>query len=155
MMTMRSSSSWARRGAPATLFLFLALTVGAGTASAQSAYKVIVNPASTVSTVTKVELSALFLKKTARWADGTPAAPVDLPDNADARAQFSRDVLGKPASAIRAYWNQMIFSGRNVPPALKDSEADVVAYVRSTPGAVGYVKADTATPGVKVVAVRS
>ena len=59
MMTMRSSSSWARRGAPATLSLFLALTVGAGTASAQSAYKVIVNPASTVSTVTKVELSAL------------------------------------------------------------------------------------------------
>lgn len=136
--------------------LVLALLLGAPRlAAAQRGYKVIVNPASTVSAVTKKELTAVFLKKSERWSDGTPATAVDLPEMAEARQGFSRDVLGKAPSAVRAYWNQMVFSGRSVPPSEKESEADVIAYVRRTPGAVGYVSAGAATTGVKVIQIKS
>jgi len=157
---MHPTLAGARRRAPGLLALLAAVVgaraLGARPAAAQQgAYKVIVNPASAASSVSKSELAALFMKKTAKWSDGTPASPVDLPPEADARAQFSREVLGRPTEAVRAYWNQMVFAGRNVPPTEKPSDDAVVAYVRSTPGAVGYVRADAATPGVKVVSVRS
>jgi ABC-type phosphate transport system substrate-binding protein len=159
---MHPTLAGARRRAPGLALLVAAavgaLALGAAAprpAAAQGAYKVIVNPATATSSVTKAELAAVYLKKAAKWSDGTLASPVDLPPEAEVRGQFSREVLGRPTEAIRAYWNQMVFAGRNVPPAEKPSDADVVAYVRSTPGAVGYVRADAATPGVKVVTVRS
>ena len=164
---MRSSLRWARRH-PLGLTCLVTLLTLAGSptpASAQggggsggsggSGYKIIINPASSMSVVSRKELAAVYLKKTAKWRDGTPAVPVDLSEDAPARSGFSRDVLGKPTQAVKAYWNQQIFSGRSAPPAEKRSDADVVAFVRSTPGAVGYVSASTPTPGVKLLAVRS
>ena len=35
-----------------------------------------------------------------------------------------------------------MFAGRAVPPAERASDAEVLAYVRATPGAAGYVSAD-------------
>jgi ABC-type phosphate transport system substrate-binding protein len=158
---MQSSREWARRRALGLTCLttLLALAGAPAAASAQgsgaSGYKIIINSASSVSVVSRKELAGVYLKKTAKWRDGTLAVPVDLPEDAPARAGFSRDVLGKPTQAVKAYWNQQIFSGRSAPPAEKRSDADVVAFVRSTPGAVGYVSASTPTPGVKLLAVRS
>lgn len=40
-----------------------------------------------------------------------------------------------------------------MPPPEKTSEADVVAYVRNTPGAIGYVSKAAAVEGVKVVSL--
>ena len=71
--------------------------------------------------------------------------------SAPAREAFSKKVLGRSTTAVLAYWNQMVFSGRNVPPATRPSEADVVAFVRSTPGAIGYVSESTPASGVAVV----
>jgi hypothetical protein len=42
-------------------------------------------------------------------------------------------------SAVESYWQQAIFSGRSVPPLEKASDAEVLAFVRANPGAVGYV----------------
>jgi len=47
----------------------------------------------------------------------------------------------------------MIFSGKGIPPPEKPYDADVVAFVRETPGAVGYVSSGADTSSVKVVAV--
>jgi ABC-type phosphate transport system substrate-binding protein len=51
------------------------------------------------------------------------------------------------------YWQQMIVSGRGVPPA-KTSDQDVLAYVKANPGAIGYVGADAPTEEVKVIALK-
>lgn len=147
----------ARRSAIAVATLVVALAAGPAASAAQSPgrYKVIVHPASQLSSVTKKELTAVYMKKTTKWSDGTPAMPVDLVESAEVRDRFSREVLGKPTTVVRAYWNQMIFSGRNVPPSEKVTDAAVLEYVRRTPGAVGYVSAGAPTPGVKVVTVGS
>jgi hypothetical protein len=55
--------------------------------------------------------------------------------------------------AVRTYWNQLIFSGRELPPAERRGDAAVVAFVRDTPGGVGYVSTGAEVAGVKVVAV--
>lgn len=117
------------------------------------AVRVIVNPATPVAVVTREQLSRVFLRKVARWDDGAPVLPVDLPESAPARDAFTRAVHHRTVGMITGYWQRQIFSGRQLPPPDKSSESDVVAYVRDTPGAIGYVSAGAELRGVRVVTV--
>ena len=55
------------------------------------------------------------------------------------RRIFSERVLKRSVAAVRNYWQQRIFSGRDVPPPEVEGDEAVVAYVAEHPGAVGYV----------------
>lgn len=122
---------------------------------AQDAVVVIVHADNLVSTFTTREVSDLFLKKAGTFSDGTKAVPVDLGERSDVRGAFSRWVHRKTTSAVKAYWQQMIFSGRGVPPPEKNSTADVMTFVRSQRGGIGYVPQGTPlSPGVKAVTVQ-
>jgi len=123
-----------------------------GTAQAAS-YKIIVNNSVPVASLSKKAASDLFLKKTTKWEDGTAVMPVDQTDSSTAREGFSKAVHGKPAAAVKSYWNQQIFSGREVPPVEKKTDAEVLSFVRSTAGAIGYVSDAAAVDGVRVVTV--
>ena len=123
-------------------------------AAAQAAgYKIIVNNANGKSSIAKKELSQLFMKKTAKWGDGTAVLPVDQTEKSSARERFTQDVHGKSVAAVKSYWQQQIFSGRDVPPVEKSSDAQVVAFVKQNAGAIGYVGESADTAGVKVVGV--
>jgi ABC-type phosphate transport system substrate-binding protein len=65
--------------------------------------------------------------------------PVDQAEGSSVRKAFSEAVHGRAPSAVEAYWQRQIFSGRGVPPLQKMSDDEVIAYVRSNPSAVGYV----------------
>lgn len=112
------------------------------TTSAQTIV-VIVNAANPVSALSKDQLSDLFLKKVTRWTNGQPVVPVDQDRNAKIRDAFSRSVHQRSVAAITSYWQTQIFSGNNVPPATKAHDAEVLAFVRGNPNAIGYVNADT------------
>lgn len=119
--------------------------------SEPTGYKVIVNAANPVASVTREYVSRLFLKKISRWDDGTPANPVDLTETDPVREDFSRAVHKREARAVKAYWQQMIFSGRAAPPPEVAWEADVLAFVRANRGAIGYVSRGATPEGVKVL----
>lgn len=114
---------------------------GAGLHAQSAAFRVVVHSSNPASSLARADVARLFLKKASAWPDGRGALPVDLGENAPARRAFSKVVLERDVSAVRAYWQQQIFSGRGVPPVEKGSDADVLAYVRANPGAVGYVSA--------------
>ena len=127
---------------------------GSRTAQAQD-YVVVVNAANPAASVSKAEASNIFLKKAAKWSHGAAAQPVDQQKSSAVRDAFSKGVHGKPASAIASYWQQQIFSGKDVPPAEKGSDAEVLAFVRANPGAVGYVSAGADLgAGVKSIPVK-
>ncbi len=133
------------------LVLFALLLAPAGLAV--EGFKVIVNGSNGLSSVTRNQLSRYFLKKTTAWSNGQQVVPVQ-PSDERVRSAFSRDVHGKSLQALTSYWNQVVFSGRDVPPLEKRSEEAVVDFVRANPGAIGFVSPETATAGVKVVAVK-
>ena len=115
-------------------------------------YKVVVNRANPLTSLDRREVSALFLRRSTRWDDGTPVLPADGPAS-PARESFSKDVHGKKTAAVRSYWLQIIFSGRGVPPPEKSSDSEVIAYVETHPGAIGYVSTGAAIDDVKVLKV--
>lgn len=127
--------------------LSLALTAPVSTASAQG-YTIVVNDGGPA-TLSRDEVSRIFLKKS------TKLTPVDQNRESKVRAVFSKAVLGRPITAIVSYWQQQIFSGGDSPPVEKGSDADVLAYVRANPKAIGYVAAGTDLgSGVRAVTVQ-
>ena len=119
---------------------------------AQEAYRVVVNPANPVSSLSKAEISRLFLEQ-AKWDDGVAVAPVELLPTSTLRRTFAGDVFDLSVTAAadrqREAWKA---SGGNPPPAVA-SDRDVLAYVRLKPGAIGYVSLDADVQGVKVISV--
>ena len=135
----------------------LALSAAPSPAVAQGAvpsYVVVVNAANPLTSLSKGDLAKIFLKKVDRFSNGQPATPVNLGDASPARERFTKEILGKSVNALESYWQQQIFSGKNVPPATKASDTEVIEFVRANPGAVGYVspKAGDA-PGIKRLGV--
>lgn len=131
-----------------------ALALRPAPAAAQNGYVVVVNTANPVSSVTADQLGRFFRKEWVRWENGTEVVPVDLAEGSAVRERFSQAVMGRSTSAMKAWWQRQIFSGRAVPPVEKASDSEVLATVRATPGAIGYVSAGTALgAGVKAVQV--
>lgn len=119
-------------------------------AAVEPAFLVVAHPAVQVTELSRAQLSRFFLKKTTQWPDASLVRPVE-PLDPRLRETFANQVHERSAAAIAAYWNALIFSGRDLPPLEKATDADVIAYVRATPGAVGYVSVGADTSGVKIV----
>lgn len=133
--------------------LIIIVTVAVVSGFAQD-YKVIVNENNLTETISKSDLSKIFLKKIKKWDSGTKAIPVDLSPKSSLRASFSKDIHKKSVDAIRSFWQMAVFSGQGTPPAEKNSDNDVVSYVKANPGAVGYVSINTNITGVKELKIQ-
>jgi ABC-type phosphate transport system substrate-binding protein len=137
-----------------TLLAVLGTLCLAATAPSAAAadFKVVVNSANPVASLTPQALERLFLKKDTRWESGGAVEPADQSAKSPARVAFSSVVHRKDVGAVKSYWQQQIFSGRGTPPPEMSSDAEVLAFVRSHAGAVGYVSSAAAVgDGVKVV----
>jgi hypothetical protein len=74
--------------------------------------------------------------------------------NSEVRRRFTEQILRRPLSAVRAYWQQRIFSGRELPPPELESDEQVASYVRKNAGAVGYVSGSSSLDGLKAISVQ-
>lgn len=121
---------------------------------APAPYRVIVHGKSSVASIQRDFVADAFLKKVAHWPNGQGILPVDLDGDSPVRRKFSEEVLQRSVAAVRSYWQQLIFSGRNVPPPELDADQAVVEYVAKHKGAIGYVSGSAVLEGVRPVAVK-
>jgi ABC-type phosphate transport system substrate-binding protein len=140
------------RAALAIALVLVAIGLGAaGFARADDGeFQVIVHPDNPATAVDRGFLRDVYLKKATSWRNGAVARPIDLPPGR-VRERYTQAVLKKTRSQLRSYWNQQIFSGKGVPPPAAESVAAAIAFVRSHPGAIGYVPAGADVAGTKVV----
>ncbi len=61
-------------------------------------------------------------------------------DNASTQKEFLEKVIKIDASKYGAVWTKKGFRDGLNAPAVKSGDAEVLAFVRGTPGAVGYVR---------------
>jgi len=118
-----------------------------------AAFRVVVNEANPVSSLSAREVSELFLKKKQRFAHGFRALPVDQTLDSPTRASFSKAVHNRDVDAVRSYWLKMAFSGLGSPPQELASDAEVLDFVAHNVGGIGYVSAQTPLVGA-VKAIR-
>jgi hypothetical protein len=96
-------------------------------------------------TLTPAEVREAFLGEK-QLANGAKLVPVD---NAAAQADFAAKVLQVEVSKYTALWTKKAFREGLNAPAVKGSDAEVGAFVKATPGAVGYV--NVAPAGAHVI----
>ncbi len=123
--------------------------------SSEASFQVVIHAENPTTELPAATVSRMFLKKLKRWPHGVRVVPIDLQAKSEVRKDFTRAVHKKSVTAIKSFWQRMIFSGRGDPPPLEESsEEAVLDFVRSNPGAIGYVA--VATPlgdGVKKLKV--
>lgn len=128
-----------------SLLLVAGLAIMATPSPASTPFRVIVHHEVKGAKISRSVLSSIFLKQSPKWGDGSSIAPVDQSVRSDVRRSFSGDVLLQGIAEVQIYWQRRMSSGVT-PPPVKISDEDVVAFVGSTPGAIGYVSATTALP---------
>jgi len=116
-------------------------------------YKIIVHPDNPATTVSRDFVRDAFLKKATQWSSGETLRPIDLSTSFPIRERFTTEILKKTPAQLKNYWNQRIFSGKGVPPPEVDTVAEMIAYVASEPGAIGYIPAHVDPGDAKVVEV--
>ena len=79
-------------------------------------------------------------------AGSTRLVPID---NSPRQAEFLSKVLRLTASKYETLWTKKSFREGLNAPAVKGSDAEVIAVVKGTPGAIGYV--GVMPTGVKVI----
>jgi TonB family protein len=114
--------------------------------------KVIVNPSVKADTISAAELRRVFLEEKNSLADGTHVEPV-LEKDGPVHKVFLQEYLGRSEDDLQAYYRTLAFTGRGSMPRVFGSDAEVVAYVARTRGALGYVSGAASAEGVKTLIV--
>jgi ABC-type phosphate transport system substrate-binding protein len=83
---------------------------------------------------------------------GVSVTPVGGKPGTGARNIFLQEFLKQDEEKYTAYWTVRRYIGKGAPPAELASDAEVVNYVQSTPGAVGYIDEAALKPGMNVIA---
>ena len=117
--------------------LIMTLIPGWLAASAQDVI-LVANKDVQISGIGDSDLRAIFLGSKTRFADGSRAVPVTL-KGGPVHEVFLKNHLGEDPQDFRAQWRKAVFTGQGAMPKACDSEAAMIEYVSTTPGAVGYV----------------
>lgn len=70
-------------------------------------------------------------------------------DNAALQGNFLSQVMHMDAPKYNGIWTKKSFRDGLTPPAVKSGDAEVIEYIKRTPGSIGYVS--TRPAGVKVI----
>lgn len=83
---------------------------------------------------------------------GIDIKPVGRKPGTTTRDRFLQDFLHQNEEKYTAYWTVRRYIGKGEPPTELPSASDVINYVQSTPGAVGYINDADLKPGMNVIA---
>jgi ABC-type phosphate transport system substrate-binding protein len=131
----------------------VAATLGISSLAQAADVKIIANESVGASSVSVEELKGVFLATKSSLSDGSHVTPV-LEKDGPVHESFLKDIVGKTDSAFETYYRSLVFTGKASMPKTTASDADMVAYVAKTKGAIGYVSAGAATEGVKTLEVK-
>jgi ABC-type phosphate transport system substrate-binding protein len=133
--------------ATAVLTLLLAVTVTgeSPSASRDPAFRVIVHNDVRGTQISRTLVSSIFLREALRWGDGLRIQPVDQSLRSPVRAEFSEAVLEKSIDGVQLLWTRKLAKGV-IPPVVKSSDEEVIAYIARTEGAIGYVSPTVPLP---------
>jgi ABC-type phosphate transport system substrate-binding protein len=104
------------------------------------------------SELTVDDVQKIFLGKKAFWQNGAKIVPVILEEQTIQPA-FLKEYVKKTPSAFSAYWNQLLFTGKGIPPRIFENKKELVRFIAVTQGAIGYVPPETDVRNVKVLKI--
>ncbi len=120
------------------------------TAPGQAGLLIIASPQMPDITVSVEQLADIYLLKKVFWADKTYVVPVNREASSPIREKFSAAIFKFSPQELAEHWNRLRFQGK-LPPLTQTSDQAVLGFVRSVPGAIGYIDDSQVPAGVKIL----
>jgi TonB family protein len=135
-----------------TLLALAALTFSLALRAFAADLKIVANPSVKADLISASELRSVFLAERDSLNDGSHVEPVFERAGA-AHETFLREFLKESNESLQSHYGALVFTGKVAMPKSFNSDAEVVAYVAKTRGAIGYVSASAGSEGVKVLEI--
>lgn len=97
------------------------------------------------------DVARIFLGKVTQYPNGEKVEPLDLNPDDPSYAEFSRVVLKKNVSQLRAYWAKQVFTGKGRPPKVIANTDDLQDLVASDAQYLSYLDSSDITHNVRWV----
>jgi len=137
-----------KQSARCALFgLALSLAVGPATADVV----VVVSSASAVTTLSRAQVTDIFLGNVNRFPNGARAMPIDQEEGSPARDEFYLRFAGKSQAQVKSHWAKIIFTGRGEAPKSVSTDVQVRKLIAANPQAIGYIDRGAVDSSVKVL----
>lgn len=115
------------------LVLFLLLPMASA-----GAVEIIANKDVAVDRLSVANARAIFGMRQVKWPDGSLIRVFVLPDAHPAHGALCKERLNIYPYQLRQSWDRLVYSGMAQAPTEVASEAEMIARVAATPGAIGY-----------------
>jgi ABC-type phosphate transport system substrate-binding protein len=113
----------------------------------------VVSAKSTVTTLSATQVADIFLGKSTRFPDGSPAVPVDQSEGTLARDEFYTRIAGRSPAQMKAYWSKIIFTGRGQPPKAVPGSSEAKKLIAANANTIGYLEPKLVDDTLRVVTV--
>lgn len=130
----------------------LLLSLMLGKASALDVVVVVAND-SPVSSLSRHQLTDIYLGRVTQLPDGGRVTPIDQVERSPAHGAFYAEYLGQTPAQIRAHWSRLIFTGRGQPPRAVRNGQSVAEAVADNPSAIGYLDVNMVDERLRVVRI--
>lgn len=110
---------------------------------------VIVNAKNPAATLTREEVKIYFLKERPIWPNGEKVRSVDSLVSTPERKAFLGSILQLSSDQLEKYWVGARYSSGVALPPKVPSDKDMIEYVVSYDGAIGYVNVKSIAPDVR------
>ena len=127
------------------------LIAAAPLARADEPLVVIVNPGSGVTRLTRGQAAQIFLGNQKFLAEGLVALPVEPANPAENRAHFYQLLVNMSLAEVRTYWTQVFFNDQAQPPHQAKNSDEVLEFVATGKGAVGFIEQSKLNRRVRAV----
>jgi ABC-type phosphate transport system substrate-binding protein len=121
----------------AALLAIGALVVSRAAEAEPESLVVVANDTGPLLAASDAELRDMFLGKI-RVVGGVAIQPAQL--EGPARATFAHVLLGMSESEFQLYWMRKSYEDGRLPPPMRSSSEDMLRFVASRPGAIGFVE---------------
>lgn len=135
------------------LLLCLTLSFFISTPANSQQIKIVGNAEGTPAQLDSKELRSIFKAQKQWWDNDTKISIVLLKSSVPISETIAEKVFAMTKNEVKTYWIQIVFRGKAATPKHFDSEDAVIAYIESTPGAIGVVSADTNAGSLKIIEV--
>jgi ABC-type phosphate transport system substrate-binding protein len=112
---------------------------------------IILNKSIAVENINADLINQIYHGKKSRWESGEKIVITAL-NSGEAHEDFLRKYIKKNPEQFSTYWKKMFFTGNGVPPKSFSSQTEMMEFVSTTKGAIGYV--DDSLPNDDVIILK-
>lgn len=133
-------------------FLMLSSMSLAKSLAANAEEVVVIVPAgSSIDTLSKTGLRAIFGMRSRTWPQGGAIKVFVLEDDDPVHAIFSKQILHTFPFNLRRIWDRRVYSGTGQSPYVVKTEQEMHDKISGNENSIGYIRRNSVDAGVKVV----